>query len=443
MFSKGICVLSATLITLTLALPALAQGSSSKVVDRRTFEAETRQRVTELGTVDNGDGTWSFELPESFDPSIRVEGEIVTWRYAGQARFSNHPKRATSMRHWVATEDLPVEPIEQLHDMTRIDLLGRIWHVAAVDHQAWRTVLEEDERHSDETGEAEPLPKAPGEDGMPVAPGTIVPWQPTSWDHLDCNGSGGLLGNETHIWDGDGRTKINAGDHTLRQSTAVLITDNAGNPICSGVSIRQKQVLTAAHCVSDNNNNAVPLGSIVVCRDDLPSSPSPCIGAADIYVPNTYGGGSGSGGGTDFSDDWAIIELDNTWANGGFGDTEVMNMSSASDSTIDALTNVHNLGFPQFAPTCSINGGLALFHNKEYEPVAATLSKKLRLKIDGSPGQSGSPWYYCPAGNNNECGGGERGYVIGVWAGYDSFQKRFVGPKASSFKSTALAVIND
>ena len=67
----------------------------------------------------------------------------------------------------------------------------------------------------------------------------------------------------------------------------------------------------------------------------------------------------------------------------------------------------------------------------------------LRLRIDGAPGQSGSAFYYCPAGDNNVCLPGEKGYIIGVWAGWNSLRDRFVGPKASSFRAAALAFIND
>ena len=256
-----------------------------------------------------------------------------------------------------------------------------------------------------------------------------------SWTHSNCDSAGNPV-NETHLWNGEHRNAINSG-HTARQSTAVRVLN--GGSTCSGVILNQKQILTAAHCVSDDNNNPVPTSNVSVCRDDI----SACIGAADIDFSGSYGGGSSTGGGTDFADDWAIVELDTTWVTAGFSRAEDMDMSQAGDSTLDALTNVHNLGFPGFAPNCSNAGGNTLFHNKEPEPIAATKNKKIKLKIDTTPGHSGGPYYYCPTGDNNICGGGEKGFVWGVHAGWNSFDDRAVGPKVAFFRSAALVFVND
>jgi hypothetical protein len=179
----------------------------------------------------------------------------------------------------------------------------------------------------------------------------------------------------------------------------------------------------------------VNLRTVSVCRVDS----GQCRTAADIDFSGNYGGGSATGGGTDFGDDWAIIELAGTW----WSRAEDMDMSSAGDGTISALTNVQNLGFPGFAPNCSNANGSTLFHNREMEPVAGITTKKLKLKIDGSPGQSGSPLYYCPTGDNNRCLSGEKGFVIGVFAGWNSVSDRFVGPKVANFRAAATVFLDD
>ena len=71
------------------AIVDLSSTDLSRVVDREVLEAE-RVDPTALETVDNGDGTWSYAVP---DGSIRPAGggQVATWRYEGQARFSTNP----------------------------------------------------------------------------------------------------------------------------------------------------------------------------------------------------------------------------------------------------------------------------------------------------------------------------------------------------------------
>ena len=65
------------------------------------------------------------------------------------------------------------------------------------------------------------------------------------------------------------------------------------------------------------------------------------------------------------------------------------------------------------------------------------------MKIDGTPGHSGSPIYYCPDGDNNVCGPGETGYVIAVFAGWNSVANRWIGPKVAAFRDAANAFMDD
>jgi V8-like Glu-specific endopeptidase len=410
----------------------LLTSEAITVVPRADFEAaELHLDPADLDTVDHGDGTWSRTLPPGFDPEVRVRGKLLTWVYAGQAKFSKQPTQGAE-RTWIATEPEAHDPEAQLFEMTRVDRFGRIWRVEDVDRAAWaqRTAVAPEENEGDEPDADTPLRGSAEE----PAPGTVVKWKPMSWDHDSCEPGGGLNPNELHLWDGESRNEIN--NPSGRKATAVQIRVN-GSVVCSGVIIRGNQVLTGAHCVSDDNNNPINPLSVTVQRVDVNEFRS----ASDIDFSGSYGGGSGSGGGSDFADDWAIIETTSFFSAG----YEDMDLSSASDATLDALNGVHNLAFPQFFPNCTATSpvGQTLIHHKEMEPIAATQNKKVRLEIDGSPGHSGSPVYYCPAGDNNSCAPGDTAFVFGVIAGWDTSDNRFVGPKVPFFKDAATAFMDD
>jgi hypothetical protein len=402
----------------------------SEVVSRAELSDRERALPGSLPRLDNGDGTWSFALPEGFDRDLEVRGESVTWRYERQERFSNRPLPPTSIRHHVVRPERPELPEEQLARLRRLDAHGRIWRVASIDAARWAKLRAPEEAELEDERPADRAAPRPLEPELPV--GTVVPWKPMSWSHANCEGS--ALEKEVHLWEGESRV-AKIGALTDRQSAAVQITNGSSNSLCSGVLLSQDEVLTAAHCVSDDSNSRVPPSTVSVCRADT----GECRTGSDIDFSDSYTGGNAHAVFTDFDDDWAIIELSGAWTT----TAKNMVMSAALDDTIGSLTGVHNLGFPMFAPTCGGAYGDTLHHNHEMEPVASITTKLLKLKIDGSPGQSGGPVYYCPDGDDDECAAGDSGYVLAVFAGWQPLTNRYVGPKVPHFRAAAVVFTSD
>lgn len=423
-----------------LAVSGAFAQSAKKVIDRADFEAKEEFIVEKLEKIDNKDGTYSFALPEGFDPEVRLRGRILTWRYAGQARYAHKPEPVSGPRVWEVPEPKKESPEDLVRAMKRIDYLGRIWKVEEIDHEAWKKVIEEANKSSEES-EGEPGAKE-REHEPDWEPGTKVEWWPQSWTHSNCDGRPNPR-RETHLWEGESRSRV-TGTFNNQEASVVRVTNTMSTgqeSTCTGTILGQRQILTAAHCVSDNSNNPVPTGQVRVCRDDIGLR---CLGARDIDFSPSYGGGSGSGGGSDFSDDWAIIKLMSTWEAASYSRAEEMDMSRAGDSVLDALYSVYNLGYPGFAPDCTDRrNGFRLFGNREWERIAATLGSRIRFKIDNTGGHSGGPYYYCPEGNDSLCRDGENPYVYAVSAGWSGGNNRAVGSRVSRFRSAALAFMLD
>jgi V8-like Glu-specific endopeptidase len=76
--------------------------------------------------------------------------------------------------------------------------------------------------------------------------------------------------------------------------------------------------------------------------------------------------------------------------------------------------------------------------------LGAIYADKVNFKIDGGPGHSGSPVFYCPNGNNDgECDGDEQGFVIAVWSGWNGFETTMVGAKGPSHRTSAIATMDN
>lgn len=166
-----------------------------------------------------------------------------------------------------------------------------------------------------------------------------------------------------------------------------------------------------------------------------------------MHLAVDYTGGA-AGGPADPEDDWAILELgaDVPWDD----PVETMWLSDATDSQLGDIDVVHNFGYPgsivDSGGACVVNEFQSdMYSNQEDQPIAGITPLLLRLKIDSTHGQSGSPWFDCPFVGDRSCSGSELGVVFGVNAGHlnTDLLERQLGPKVPGHRAEMLQYAMD
>ena len=378
----------------------------------------TMARVATNEKVDNGDGTWSFAIERNFDASKEVQEGQLAWRYVGQARYSNVSKGRTGEVSYIQQAPKTETLTSQLRNTSRWNADGSMWELASVPGDDGSAI----DSGSDEPIEDEIHPvDGPDED---VAPGTVVTWTPMNWtSQLNCDGNT-KNGDEVEIWDSESRSSVPT--PTGRDRTAVTVTASFGggpDSFCPGVVMNSTHVLTADHCMFDANGNHNTGVTVWL----LWAGESRSVSAE--FDDNAFNPP------TDPDDDFVILRLSSAFTNSP-GD---MDFSDANDATLNAVgENFHDLGFPRFFPGCTpvSLGSLILTHASDYD-LTYKGSQSLRWTGDGSLGQSGSPVYFCPTGDDTVCATSDKGVVVAVFAGWNGFWQRFVGPRVSHFRDWA------
>ncbi|MFK7931563.1 MAG: serine protease [Myxococcota bacterium] len=368
------------------------------------------------------EGTYTLDRQSSED--VIVEGAL-TWQYVGQIRFPERHDPPTQVS-FIEQDDRPQPLAERLIGSMRYMNDGEAWRLVAVDESMLNDALV---RAADEQVQRwRPDPE--------TMVGQEVSWTPYSWTKKDCDSN---PDKEVRVWNGESRTKKTA-PWTDRQATTLFL-ESPGSSGCTATLLLERWAITAAHCVAQSNGFPhSPINSYTV--HNVHSSDW-SRGLDSITVASSYFASP-----TDFGDDWAILELSSGFST----NMPDMDLWDGTDSKFENIgAKVHNLGYPGDVLTssgsCSSNvdgtnaWGLGLRHHANAE-VTSTPTKKVRLKGDGSPGNSGGPWYFCPASADDVCGPGEKGEIVAIAAGYNTVNARHVGPKASNFRPEALTFIN-
>lgn len=261
---------------------------------------------------------------------------------------------------------------------------------------------------------------------------------PYAWDGEDCDGIS-ENGNEVKVWDGESRVRKTE-NFTGRQKATVRLNFNGAE--CSGTRLNAEWIVTSAHCIEDHDGTLFGELYQLIAFDVLGNTAE----VEDVFVAGYHSGNDPYNWNYldhDYADDWALIQMAESFPTV----AEDMDLYGGSDSTFENIgANVHNNGFPQYV--LDQNGGCEEGDNDFFwlsnALVTSTANQRTKWKTDSSPGMSGSGYYFCPDGPDDDvCADDEVGMIVALASGFNTFEDRHIGPKASAFRSAAITCMNN
>jgi len=381
--------------------------------------------------VDNGDGTWSVRADDV--PTTDAGGG--TWRYLGQVRapYERAPRPPMPV---TAGGTRPLPLAEELLSLRMTDASGAVWELQDVNEEAIDPDLARAAQENSDAWQAVDEPMR--------IDGTFYP---DSWFKKNCDSD---PEDDIRLWNEDESRFKETSPYTARQEGAVYVNANGLN--CSGALLLQRWVLSAAHCVMDEDGEFDVHSWEVTVRDVYGNERN----GLQMFVPSAYTHEH------DYGDDWLLIKLQ-----AAFSGLQDMDLYDGADQDFIAIDdNVHMLGYPVYtwqyvglAPPfnnaiheCERNelGPVGqeeeLYHQIDAEVSSVTPSlKRVLMESDGGGGQSGAPYFFCPTGADDVCAFGDKAKIISTHAGHWSnlWNYHNVGPRAATIRPQVQFIIQN
>ncbi len=222
---------------------------------------------------------------------------------------------------------------------------------------------------------------------------------------------------------------------TERQKASALVPGGG----CGGVWFDRYAVLTAAHCIGDEETRVEDLPSTVnICTQGNAYADAGCVNAdrfpPDLSRPSKW---------------WKLPKKDIAVVVVGHAfkvdrSHTTMWLSRAKDKVLRDF-QMHNIAHPKHAPECASNETTAVswvdsmsrFLTHAMGPISTkSHHASHRWEIDGGQSHSGSPIYYC---GDDRCDSGETGVVVSIWSMRRSSISKVMGPKVRKYRSWILS----